>query len=486
MKSLSVLIITDIHYVGAADHICSVRKRRATLALELVQKVLHSVDSSKIDVVLLLGDLVDNGNAPGAESDMQDLQSALEKVKKPVLVVPGNHDINAEAVFKVFSDYEGLHEIEGYQFITFADTYHDDHTASRSWAKMEEAFSRADPGKPIIVLQHNPVYPPIDKAYPYNINEANRVMEFYSRQGVLLSISGHAHWGIPDTVKDGVGYLTCPALCEAPFRYTILTLKEKEYSTTEHQLLLPEEWGLSDLHTHTHYAYCGENVTPMESIRRAKEYGLKRVAFTEHSAQLYVSSKDYWSARFINEPEILRQNRNTPLDRMKQYREEMKLHRCDAVRVGLEVEVDCNGDLTLLEEDRSGWDLLIGAVHYLPQRFEAGSKEGFMWANEVLLRSGVQILAHPFRYFIRSKQPVPVELYRPLVELLAGTGIAVELNYHTNDNDPRFFELCLEHGIPIALGSDAHHLSEIGTFNRHLGLLKQICPEDRLSSILYY
>jgi L-ribulose-5-phosphate 3-epimerase UlaE len=34
-----------------------------------------------------------------------------------------------------------------------------------------------------------------------------------------------------------------------------------------------------------------------------------------------------------------------------------------------------------------------------------------MWANEVLLRQGVNILAHPFRYFTRSGFPVPVELY---------------------------------------------------------------------------
>jgi histidinol phosphatase-like PHP family hydrolase len=242
---------------------------------------------------------------------------------------------------------------------------------------------------------------------------------------------------------------------------------------------------LSDLHIHTNYAYCSENVTPEENILKAKEKGLQRIAFTEHSGQLYVSSKDYWSARFINEPDLIQQNRNSDLNRMKKYREEMKNFRSPSVLIGLEVEVDCSGNLVILKEDLKGWDILIGAVHYLPQRFEVGSKEGFMWANEALLRKGVNILAHPFRYFIRNKLQVPTELYKPLAELLAQYNAAIELNYHTNNNDPEFFRICAEHNVPISLGSDAHNLDEIGSFDKHLELLESICPLDEQSDLLY-
>lgn len=37
------------------------------------------------------------------------------------------------------------------------------------------------------------------------------------------------------------------------------------------------------------------------------------------------------------------------------------------------MEIDKNGGLALLPEDRSGWDLLIGAVHYLPPEILNGS-----------------------------------------------------------------------------------------------------------------
>jgi histidinol phosphatase-like PHP family hydrolase/calcineurin-like phosphoesterase family protein len=484
MNELNVLVITDIHYIGCADHVCKAQKRRATFALELVQRVLRSVDEKIIDLILLMGDLVDKGDAPGAEKDIKVLASILKTTGKPVIVVPGNHDGSPESVFKAFDDYEGIHEVKGYQFISFNDSYNEKDIANRCWTKMDELFSQADPDRPLIVLQHNPVYPPIDRAYPYNLRDADRITEYYEKKGVLLSVSGHAHWGIPTIENNGVSYLTCPCLCEEPFKYTLITFRGKEYEVKECSLL-QKKLNLSDFHIHTNYAYCAEDVEPKENIKRAKEFGLQRIAFTEHAAQLYVSGKDYWAARFIDEPEIIENNKNTPLNRMKKYREEMEAYRSNDVLVGLEVELDCNGKLTMLEEDMSGWDILVGAVHYLPQRFEKGSKDGFMWATELLLKSGIDILAHPFRYFIRSKQPVPKELYRPMVKLLSHFNTAVELNYHTNDNDPDFFKLCIEHNVPISLGSDGHHLSEIGSFNRHIELLEQIHPLDKFEEILY-
>lgn len=484
MNRLNALVITDIHYVGCADHLCKIEKRRTTLALELVQRTLRSVGEKEIDLIILLGDLVDNGNAQGAEDDIKALAAILKKTGKPVITVPGNHDVSSEVVLKAFDDYEGLHDVKGYQFINFCDSYDEEDVAKRCWNKMDGFFSQINPERPVIVLQHNPIYPPIEKKYPYNLSDADKITEYYSEKGVLLSISGHAHWGIPAVEKNEVGYITCPCICEEPYKYTLISFSDKGCDIKEFSLL-QKKLKLSDFHVHTNYAYCGENVGPKENIKRAKEFGLEKIAFTEHAAQLYVSSQDYWSARFIEEPEIIHKNKDTSLNRMRKYREEMEIYRSDSVLVGLEVELDCNGNFTMLEEDMSDWDIIVGAVHYLPKRFEKGSKEGFMWANEILLQSGIDILAHPFRYFIRNKQSVLKELYKPMVELLSYYNTAVELNYHTNDNDPEFFRLCIEHNVPISLGSDGHHLSEIGTFNRHLELLKQIYSLDKLQEILY-
>ncbi len=162
----------------------------------------------------------------------------------------------------------------------------------------------------------------------------------------------------------------------------------------------------------------------------------------------------------------------------------MESLRSSFVRIGLEVECDRNGELTLLDEDREGWDLLIGAVHYLPETFAGDVEHGFMAVTEKLLQQNVAVLAHPFRFFRRHKMEPPRHLSRPMAQLLAAHGAAAEINFHTNEPNPDFFRCCLEEGVPIALGSDAHALYEVGEFAPHLNVLRQAGVGENLEEVL--
>ena len=150
--------------------------------------------------------------------------------------------------------------------------------------------------------------------------------------------------------------------------------------------------------------------------------------------------------------------------------------RNDFVKIGLEVELDADGALTLHEEDR--WvDLLVGAIHF----FKGDTKELsdaemgrlFMDTCEGLIRGGAKVIAHPWRIFAWSKRRMPTDLYGPLADLLATTGTAAEINFHGNWSDPAFFARCIERGAKITFGSDAHELFEVGSFGPHLEVLRQ-------------
>ncbi len=236
MKKINILAFADIHYVKTAKHIHIIEKRKTNLGLQLVEKAISFTDMENIDLIILLGDLVDNGNAPLVEKDLLALSSVLKETKKPVIVAPGNHDPNPEIVFDIFNDYEGVHSHLGYQIINFADGYDEDDTSRRCFEKMERLFYKLNPDIPTIVLQHNPIYPPIESSYPYNLENAKDVMEFYKKNGVILSVSGHAHWGIDTVKKDNVAYLTCPALCEEPFKYKTISFKGEEYTINDWEL----------------------------------------------------------------------------------------------------------------------------------------------------------------------------------------------------------------------------------------------------------
>ncbi|NLO83502.1 MAG: hypothetical protein GX094_10700 [Clostridiales bacterium] len=44
MKRINVLIFTDIHYIGKANHVCSIEGRKAEPGLEFVEKALNVRD----------------------------------------------------------------------------------------------------------------------------------------------------------------------------------------------------------------------------------------------------------------------------------------------------------------------------------------------------------------------------------------------------------------------------------------------------------
>jgi histidinol phosphatase-like PHP family hydrolase len=107
-----------------------------------------------------------------------------------------------------------------------------------------------------------------------------------------------------------------------------------------------------------------------------------------------------------------------------------------------------------------------------------------MRETERLLRHRITVLAHPFRFFRRAGLATPVHLYSGMARLLAEHGVAAEINFHTNQPDPRFIRDCVEQGVRIALGSDSHDIVEVGEFAPHLQVLEQAgvqrCDWDRV------
>jgi len=478
MTTLKLLLIADIHYSGAKDNSgITPRERKTTYGCEFLDRIRTALLREGMpDGIVLLGDVINDGTDSRALNDLKQVKQKLDEFGIPLISLPGNHDGDYKRFFTVFSKQTGPNFLKDYILFIFADQYQKGDFAYRNRQDLEllSKTRKKHPDKKIIVLQHNPVQPEIASEYPFNLVNAAETSDVYRRNKVLLSISGHYHPGIPElTRKNNVAYLTAPALCEAPFSYLLLRITENRISVSQKRL--KNDDGLADNHCHTEFAYCGEDVTIKTVIERAKLFGLERVCFTEHAGQLYLSEKDYWSGRYFHEPSLLR---NKADNRMDAYRRKVLKARSPFSRFGLEVEIDKNGKMTLLPDDANGWDLLVGAVHYLPPEAINGSarqlQRAFLRTCESLLENGVDVLAHPFRFFRRGGLPVPKELYRPLAGMLKNFGAAAELNFHTNQPDPRFFQTCLDEGVKISLATDSHNLLEAGDLRPHLDFLKRL------------
>ena len=469
MEMLKLLVITDLHYASCeADTIGSPTERCCPLGCELIKRVIADArHRGGFDCLAIIGDLLNRGTSPRAGEDLKALQTTILSSlgDTPLLIVPGNHDNDIERLMAAFAQRPGVHDVGPYRFITFADAYAEGDLCTRS-----ESGRRllADQAGNIIVLQHNPMNPPIENDYPYMLTNRREVMADYSAAGVMLSISGHYHKGQSLNVADGVRYFTAPAVCEAPFRYAMITLRGREVDVELRPLAVVDEPGIIDCHAHTEFAYCGKDVTAKGVIARARTFGLTGQCLTEHAGQLYCNEKDFWAARHIREPSVWHRGENSRMDEFKAVMLPLRdgfdrltaggFDRLTAggfVRVGLEVGLDADGQLTIRDEDRDWPDLLIGAVHWIPENpdelNDTQLADAFMRASRGLAESGVDILAHPWRFFRREKRPTPKELYGDLADILAATDTAAEINFHTNAPDPAFIAECIARGVKIAL-----------------------------------
>ncbi len=251
-------------------------------------------------------------------------------------------------------------------------------------------------------------------------------------------------------------------------------------------MTVPAVPGVTDFHVHTPMAYCSENMDIPKALEMARLSNVETLSFSEHSGQLYFRVEDYWPGRGVW------RTRDTPEgaavhSRIADYAETLRRGEAAGKFLhGFELDVDHNGDVVLDGDGRKLAQVRLGAVHHLSRRddFEAAKRE-FLFCTESLLRYGAHILAHPFRIFPWAKLPKPPELYEPVAELLKRYGVAAEINYHFNDPEPEFFELCLKKGVKLSLGSDSHSLYEVGFFLPHFRLLRELGVSGRLDEVLY-
>jgi len=454
--SLDVLVISDLHYASGG---ATVGERHVSLGPVLLDKCVARLRHEGIqpDVLVLAGDQIDEGAVAQADADMVALVVAAKRAGLPVLAVPGNHDNDGDRVARMFGCRPGLHEIGGYGFLVFHDAVAEDNTMTRSpeALRLPEQAAREHPGLPLVALQHYLLRQPADHTYPFALTNADNVTAAYRQAGVCLSISGHFHRGQELHCVDGVPCFTAPSVAETPFRFTLLRLKGKEVEVCPYALRM-DQGGLTDVHCHTEFAYCASTVTAERAIEISRIMGLNRLCFSEHAFQLYFTSEDAWSWRWQHDTQMLDEAVRNGGGRMPEYRRATKALRSDFVRTGLEVDLRKDGSLLLADEDRKGWDLLIGSVHTIPDLHathttQASVERLFMRDTERLLQHPINVLAHPFRFFRRAGLKQPVHLYGEVADMLAARSVAAEINFHTNNPDPRFAAECLARGAKIAL-----------------------------------
>lgn len=461
-------VITDLRFGRVA-----LSDPRDEIADILLLRAVHRLNRVvKPDATVLLGNLLNDGTAPDAVERMGHLQKIVEKLESPAIVIPGNFDGDVETFYRCFTRPSEICELGGARLLPFLGKPGQDFSAS-SARHDQDRFRAARDGfsGPIVALQLS------DRS----IFEVAAAM---SEANVCLALSGHSGESRHSS-NDTTRFIAAPAMCDAPFPFLIVTIDSNGVSVEESHLAMPRDLRLFDWHVHSQFAYCSENMEFDRAKRVGRAVGLAGLSFAEHSGHLYFDGQEYWYGGCWRDG---MESRRPEADRTDAYFQEAMKHKDPSVRIGLEVDCDYRGNLILTPRDRERAEVLIGSIHALPTPpdepgFEKRSDE-FLFLVESMLKQGIRIVAHPFRVFRGPDRERLSVLFEPVVKLLREYGAAAELNFHINTPPEPFFERCIESGVKLTFGSDAHSLYEVGDFAMHLDLLNRIGYDGHPADIL--
>ena len=483
---IRIAVIADVHFDDAPPRDSS--SCRTTIADVLLLRAVHRLNRMiRPDVTLLLGDLIDKGDISPGKAHFEYLHTVVQQVVSPVIAIPGNHDGDPEMFYSFFGKPRETLDIKGVRFVTFVDLKEPGYNARRTKEDLDRmAAARCGFDGPIVSVQHVPLFPPGAADCPYNYTNAEAIIEAMRRHGIVLAISGHYHDGMELMRGEGTGFVAAPALCKPPFRFLEIEMEGENIRVREHALRIPEKLGLIDTHVHTPFAYCSDNMDIAKTIELAEEFGLAGVAFCEHSGHLYFDQETYSKGLpFVHGIDCPAGAR----PRVDAYFAALAEAGCPPDSMGLETDCDYRGRLLIRPEDSPRFSYLTGAVHSLqalnrPDPDMQAAANEYLFLLERFLRTGIKVLAHPFRVFRRANTAVPVSLFEPTVRLLREHGIAAEINLHTNVPIAEFVRRCIESGVKLTFGSDAHSLYEIGEFTPHLAVIQAAGYDGDLKDIL--
>ena len=245
---------------------------------------------------------------------------------------------------------------------------------------------------------------------------------------------------------------------------------------------------LVDYHVHT--ALCGHAAGEMEEyVRTAVETGLGEMGFNDHAPTFHVQDPHLAMAadqlpHYVEQVQALQKKYDQPRIRLGVEADFVPGHEEDLRRLLNQYEFDyVYGSVHIIRDWRFD-DTRLYPDHYQGRDAEQAHRDYFQLIQRSA-RSGLfDVMGHMdlIKKFNHWAQPEINELLEQTVRAIAEAGVCVEVNTSGLRRPCReiypsetILTLCRRHGVPVTLGSDAHHPREVGMdFDRAADLLKKV------------
>ena len=214
----------------------------------------------------------------------------------------------------------------------------------------------------------------------------------------------------------------------------------------------------ADLHVHTTYS---DGRDPPDLVVEAAEAGgLDLLAITDHGPALHVGMAEPVIPRYLS-----------AISELKDSTTGVRL------LAGIEANIiNESGEIDIEERIREKLDILVVGIHRL-QRVADPRQMALSYLNSLVRtveRRRVDIIAHPFQFHGDLSRFLEREEIAQLLEAAARRGTAIEINEKYKAPGEDFYRMCLERGVKLSLGSDAHSANSVGKFSWAEGVLRKI------------
>lgn len=215
-----------------------------------------------------------------------------------------------------------------------------------------------------------------------------------------------------------------------------------------------------DLHVHSKWS---DGTSSIEEIAQtAQKRGYQYIAICDHSKSLKITHG-------LDESRLMKQ-----IEEIDRINEKMKGFR---VLKGIEVDILGDGRLDLSDHVLKRLDWVVAAIH---SGFKQAKEKMTKRIIKALENPYVHALAHPSGRLLGAREAYEVDL-EEIMKAAKRFGKALEINayFERLDLDDLHCRKAKEMGIPLAIGTDAHHLDQMWMMSLGVAVARRGWLESR-------
>jgi 3',5'-cyclic AMP phosphodiesterase CpdA len=297
---------------------------------DVFSQIVDEINNSAFDLVVHTGDITNTGLREAYERS----QPLLQKIEKPLIVIPGNHDcrnVGYELFEKYYNDLNGVYSGDGFILI-YVDSSIPDRNEGRvgstkfEWLK-EQLMKYSAKKLKIVAVHHHLI--PVPKAGTERnvLYNAGDLIDLFQKYDVDLVLSGHRHYpnvlNVDGMVISNAGCMSCQKIRAGDIcSYNQIDIKPEEISVTIRRV--------------------GNNIQNNTKNTRDKAY-----TFPQHTGKIFISEGSHLArvvqiaGTFFSDRKIFEERKyENAVKTINQLNADVVIHCGDIVDVGIPQHYD--------------------------------------------------------------------------------------------------------------------------------------------------